>query len=736
MYIFQQKQNKLGILRMSYLEEFKLLIEDAKLANFLRLWEEYCMADQIDADELNRILKMIKNSTLAKTFGQFAETALPLWQKIEDATQAAETLRLVLDLQTTNSPLLADLATDFLKRHYGGHKHFTEKLRIVGLLTRRSFQGAISNYELLSHMDKGKFVFHTGGWGVGEVMDISLLREHVVLEFEGITALKDLSFDNAFKNLIPLPSEHFLSRRFGDPDALEKEGKEDSIFLIRLLLKDLGPKTAQEIKEELCELVIPESDWQKWWGAARSKIKKDTKIKSPKSAKEPFVLREEDVPHEFRFKEALKEAKGIDAQIQVIYNFTRDFPEVLKNLELKQNIKTVLLEGLEGDERLPDMSLARKIQITFMLEDIFPDEFPEASASLIKQIENIEAILSLIEIIAFKKRTLTVIRAHRPDWTAVFLHLIFIVSQGPLRDYLFKELESETGTKDLLKQRIHELLNKMTLYPEAFFWYFQKIISGDAVPYNDQESQFQFLEAFLILLHFIEDKSEYRELSKKMHQLLVAKRYEVVRNMIQNASVEYLQEFLLLASKCQSFTKHDLRIFHNLAEVVQPELGKMKKAEKEEVEIIWTTQEGYQKVQERIQHIGTVETVDNAREIEAARALGDLRENSEYKFALERRSRLQAELKTLTQQLNKARILTKEDITTDSVNVGAIVNLLDSKGKKVTYTLLGPWDADPDQHILSFQSMLAQAMIGHKEGESFDFQGEHYTVKGIKSYLG
>ncbi len=44
--------------------------------------------------------------------------------------------------------------------------------------------------------------------------------------------------------------------------------------------------------------------------------------------------------------------------------------------------------------------------------------------------------------------------------------------------------------------------------------------------------------------------------------------------------------------------------------------------------------EGYQKIKERVQHIGTVETVENAREIEAARALGDLRENSEYSLPL------------------------------------------------------------------------------------------------------
>ena len=46
--------------------------------------------------------------------------------------------------------------------------------------------------------------------------------------------------------------------------------------------------------------------------------------------------------------------------------------------------------------------------------------------------------------------------------------------------------------------------------------------------------------------------------------------------------------------------------------------------------------------------------VENAREIEAARALGDLRENSEFKFAQERRARLQSELKTLSSTIKSS----------------------------------------------------------------------------------
>jgi transcription elongation GreA/GreB family factor len=127
--------------------------------------------------------------------------------------------------------------------------------------------------------------------------------------------------------------------------------------------------------------------------------------------------------------------------------------------------------------------------------------------------------------------------------------------------------------------------------------------------------------------------------------------------------------------------------------------------------------------------------IDNAREIEEARAYGDLRENSEYKFALERRSRLQGELQLLSKQLNLARILTPADIDVTAVSPGTAVVIENSKGQLLSYTLLGPWDADVEKNILSFQSKLAENMLGLRIGEKFEFQNEKFKIVKIESFL-
>jgi len=107
----------------------------------------------------------------------------------------------------------------------------------------------------------------------------------------------------------------------------------------------------------------------------------------------------------------------------------------------------------------------------------------------------------------------------------------------------------------------------------------------------------------------------------------------------------------------------------------------------------------------------------------------------EFKAALEKRDRLQSELKFLSDQINMARILTEHDVSTDEVGVGSLVHCRDSKGENFCFTLLGPWEADPEKHILSMQSKLAKAMTGRTIGEKFEFQGDLFVITDIDNYF-
>lgn len=718
---------------MAYVEEFRNRLAARNYPKVIELWHEYCGGqDNVDGEEILLILQVFKESDFAKSFGQYVEAILPQAMEIKDDEVKLEVLKVIFDLQTTNSQTLYNIALDILKTHFSEDPAYSQKLKLVGMRTPENFQGVLSNFILLNHIQKGNFVLHTAGWGVGEIVDFSFLREQISIEFENLQGGKrDISFKNAFKTVIPIAKQHFFARRFADADQLEEDARKEPVEVVRSLLKDLGPKTASEIKDLMTDGVIADEEYSKWWQSARAKIKKDPLIESPDNSKLPFFIRKGSASFQDRVQKAFKGKTKPQAIISAAHTLVRDFPEVLKDADAKSQVVAKIKELLS--KKLPHPEY---IQCLLLLEEpLAALEQKEALPALLKTLSlaEIEATIKEMDVVAFKKRLLSVIETIRQDWLEIFSHLLFKADPNQIKDFLFKEL-AESQSPEFMSKLLDELIKHPKKHPEAVVWYFQKIIEKDDDIFCDPEGESKFFEAFLIMYSDLDSKPEYRDLSKKMYAILTDNRFEVIRYFLKIAPLEFAHEFLLLASKCRGFSDHDQKILQSLAEVNHPGLAKKSKSPSIDPHVIWTTKDGYMRTHQRIQHIGTVEMINNAKEIEEARAHGDLRENAQYKAALERRSRLQSELKMLSDQFRHARIITKDDIIIDSVGIGMRVNLTDANGKTSQITILGPWDADPENSILSFQSKFVQAMLGKKVGETFMFKTDQYTITDLNSY--
>jgi transcription elongation GreA/GreB family factor len=231
----------------------------------------------------------------------------------------------------------------------------------------------------------------------------------------------------------------------------------------------------------------------------------------------------------------------------------------------------------------------------------------------------------------------------------------------------------------------------------------------------------------------VENHPLARDITKKIHGYITGQRFQLIRNLFQHCSVNELKELLLLSTKCQSLSSHELKTLRSLAEVVHPSLASGEVLNEETA--IWTTEDGYHKIKKRIDKIVQVETLENAKEIEIARSYGDLRENSEFKFALEKRDRLQHELRSLSKELNNLRILTEEDIDSSRIGVGIQFDAHGPNDEKIHYKILGPHDADADLYILSYKSKFAKDLEGKRNEDTFDMNGKTYTIKNIRACL-
>ncbi|WP_276815779.1 GreA/GreB family elongation factor [Chlamydia gallinacea] len=715
---------------MDYLEKLQVFLDEGQSSSFFNLWEEYCFNDVVRGEELIAILERVKNSSLAPLFGKIADTVLSLWETLPEGEEKDRVLQLVLDLQTTNNKQLYAVAVDYVNRKYKDRDNFNEALRVVGLRDGREFQYSLSRFDFLMHLKEGNFVFHSGGWGVGEVMGVSFLQQKALIEFEGVMMSKDISFETAFKSLVPLPREHFLSRRFGDPDGFESYAKEHPVEVIEMLLKDLGPKTAKEIKDELVDLVIPEKDWNRWWQAAKNKVKKSSRIISPKTIKEPYRFQIEGGSLTSQLEQRLSHLEDNAEKIAEIYQFVRDLPSELKNPENKK-LLVQLLQELPLEEAL-SLEIQRDILLTNFLGGSSSSRLSKEFISSLSE-GDILNLVHNISITALQKTFLMLVKQYSPLWEGIFMKVFLSTTSSTLRELTFKVLRSTESCKENLKSVILKFIENPMMYPEAFTWFFLKFgVHGDGVfSPEDKEIERGFLESALVFMHQVATTS-HKDLGKKVYHFLTGQRFLIFRNIIEGAPLTYLKEILLLSTKCSQFSSGDLGVLQNLAEVVQPNLKKNNAVVEEDV--LWTTAESFTRMKNKLQSLVSKELIENAKEIEDARSLGDLRENSEYKFALEKRSRLQKEISVLSEEINRARILTKDMVFTDTVGVGCKVSLEDSEGNLVTYSILGPWDADPDKHILSLKSKFSQAMIGKHVEESLQFQGKDYKVSKIQSF--
>jgi transcription elongation factor GreA len=105
-------------------------------------------------------------------------------------------------------------------------------------------------------------------------------------------------------------------------------------------------------------------------------------------------------------------------------------------------------------------------------------------------------------------------------------------------------------------------------------------------------------------------------------------------------------------------------------------------------------------------------------EIRKAVELGDLRENSEYKAALERQSFVQARLGQLRERLSKLASIDMAQIPTDKVGLGSKVVVQDEKtGTKETYNLVFGDALEFDESQVTMASPIGRALLGKSKGE-------------------
>jgi transcription elongation factor GreA len=134
--------------------------------------------------------------------------------------------------------------------------------------------------------------------------------------------------------------------------------------------------------------------------------------------------------------------------------------------------------------------------------------------------------------------------------------------------------------------------------------------------------------------------------------------------------------------------------------------------------VSYYTQEGFNKIKDKLQELRTKGRAEIARQIAEARDKGDLSENAEYDAAKDAQGLLELEISKLEELVANARILDTSNVDTSKVSVLSSVKIRNTTTKmEITYMLVAEEEADLKLNKISVKSPIGSGLLGKKIGE-------------------
>ena len=146
---------------------------------------------------------------------------------------------------------------------------------------------------------------------------------------------------------------------------------------------------------------------------------------------------------------------------------------------------------------------------------------------------------------------------------------------------------------------------------------------------------------------------------------------------------------------------------------------------------------GFEKLEEELKKLKSIERPTVIKSIAEAREHGDLSENAEYHAAKEKQSFIEGRIADLENKISRAEVIITKKLKSNKVIFGATVTLGEvGKKKQLVYQIVGTEEADVESGKISISSPLARALLGKKVDDSVEVNSpggsKEYEVENIE----
>ncbi|MDQ8183204.1 GreA/GreB family elongation factor [Pelagicoccus sp. SDUM812005] len=591
----------------------------------------------------------------------------------------------------------------------------------------------------LEAMQPGNYCIHQS-WGFGQIKDYDAPENKLIIDFEGKEGHRmDPGFCvNTMQVLLP---DHILVQKELEPAAVEELIAKEPAELIVNLLKQY-PNTAAstaEIESVLARVIGP-IKYKKWWTATKKLLAKDPRISVPARKTGMYILRDEPVTLEEELIEDYNSTQSAKRRVTIAEAL---LDTVADKLEEHRDALGLILHTLATAVRESNqLTSAEKLKGAWIRNDIarlLEIDVETFEPSVVQILSDIDGLDQLIDELPTNSqgRALKAIKASHPaDWKEICFSLLKNSSGKFTTDSV--NFLVENGFADEIKETFIRWQTEQNLKEPVLLWI---VKNRNSKKYSDLVHD-MIQPRLLNSIFFAIDYEALQSSTSRRIPLadILSDDKELIPDLLATADAETARDLannLLLNQGFEELTKKSLlarfiKLFPGVQSLLESD-------ETQESQGLMVSKESYERAVAEFDDIVTKKIPENSQAIAEARELGDLKENSEYKMAKQDQQVLMSRRNLLEADIKRAQITDFTSATTETVGIGNIVTLKDADDKEVTYTLLGAWDGDPDNFVISYLTPLGKSMLGKRIGDevtvSVDSNETKLTIVDITRYI-
>ncbi|MDR1625691.1 MAG: transcription elongation factor GreA [Spirochaetia bacterium] len=660
---------------------------------------------------------------------QLLEDLFPYYKKEKEWDTAIAILKRILEYDAKRPWARKEIVECYRQKH-ASHSQLEEYIRISNLTQSwRNIHEAIADFEKHIAFDAGNFVFHRE-WGVGQIKNIK--DDVIEIDFMKKRHHK-MSLKMAVSALQILGKQHIWVLKSGmSKEKLRHKIKNDIPWALKIVIRSLGNAAdMKKIKAELVPAILSAGEWTAWSTNARRILKEDNNFGNLSDKADYFEVRSQPVSLEEKTLNRFKSEKDFFDRVEII----EDYAFNMKNIEENAESFGEMLEYFIGFIRSA-ANINEQVLSSFLLVAKIVAKYPYLNPgiainfkTILDQIENMEELFQKIGNANLKKDLLAQIRKNSPAWQRLFISLFpHILSRQVLDEVV------AAGGREALREFFLHIINGYRENRATFAWLVKNFFTAEW--YGSLNVKYE--KILISMIHLLDisfreienrkDAGENRKLHRQIHSYLFEDEKHVEKFIAgeDEESVSRVYTLLWDIGSVGDATKLELR------SRIQERFPSFKFIGQAEIEVVasrgfYVSASSYEQKQKTLQQIIDVEIPANSKEIGEARELGDLRENAEYKAAKERQELLNAQVGKLSEELEKAQIIYAKDVDISKIGFGTRVTLFNKdSGEEERYTILGPWESDPANMVISYLSPLGGELLNHAQGEELSFEiNEH-----------